>query len=149
MTSKFRISRREFLKVSTIAAAGVVVGACAKRPEAPKEEPTATPKPAEAQPTATPVPAEEPAGGEAPMLADMVTSGAIPSLDERLPAEPMALEVVEGIGQYGGTLTWWQRGTLPSRLQLMNFDENLLKYSREGTTAQRPNLLTGCEKRDQ
>ena len=139
-----KVTRREFLKVSAVAAAGLLAQACTKAPTEAPAEATAVPKPAEAtkapEPTAVPEAAKE-----APMLADMVASGALPAFDQRLPAEPMVLEVVDSIGEYGGTLTWWQRGELPGNLQLMNFDENLLKYSREGTTAQRPNLVTSYE----
>ena len=39
---------------------------------------------------------------EAPMLSAMVASGELPPVDERLPVEPMVLEVAE-IGNYGGT----------------------------------------------
>ena len=39
---------------------------------------------------------------EAPMLAKMVSSGELPPVDDRLPVEPMVLEVAE-IGNYGGT----------------------------------------------
>ena len=39
---------------------------------------------------------------EAPMLTAMVASGELPPVDERLPVEPMVLEVAE-IGNYGGT----------------------------------------------
>jgi peptide/nickel transport system substrate-binding protein len=139
-----KVTRREFLRVSAVATAGLLVQACTKAPTEAPAEPTAALKAAE--PTATKAPAPElEAAKEAPMLSDMVSSGALPALDQRLPAEPMVLEPVEGIGKYGGTLTWWQQGELPGNLQLMNFDENLLKYSREGTTAQRPNLLTSYE----
>ena len=39
---------------------------------------------------------------EAPMLATMVASGELPPVDDRLPVEPMVLEVAE-VGNYGGT----------------------------------------------
>jgi peptide/nickel transport system substrate-binding protein len=143
MLEKPRVSRREFLKGSAVAAAGVLVGACAKTPT---EEPAATPK--AGAPTATKAPPIPEAAKEAPMLADMVESGALPSVDQRLPAEPMVLEPVEELGQYGGTLMYMTTGALPGNIVLMNFDENLLKYSREGTTAQRPNLLTSYEWND-
>jgi peptide/nickel transport system substrate-binding protein len=149
MSGKTRVSRREFLKVSTLAAAGVVAAACAKTPTEAPAEATAAPKAAEA--TATPKPAEPAApeaGKEAPMLADQVSSGALPSVDERLPAEPMVLEPVAENGQYGGTLTIMQTGAMPGNIQLMNFDENFLKFDREATTAQRPNLLTSYEWND-
>ncbi len=41
---------------------------------------------------------------EAPMLADMVTAGDLPPVEERLPSEPLVIEPAEMIGQYGGTL---------------------------------------------
>jgi peptide/nickel transport system substrate-binding protein len=41
---------------------------------------------------------------EAPMLAEMVASGALPPVEERLPTEPLVIQPVEMIGQYGGTL---------------------------------------------
>lgn len=72
--------------------------------------PAATPAPPEekpAAPTTAPVekpPAEETKYNEAPMLAEMVAAGELPSVDERLPKEPLVEEVVEEIGQYGGTL---------------------------------------------
>jgi peptide/nickel transport system substrate-binding protein len=40
--------------------------------------------------------------GEAPMLAEMVESGDLPPLEERLPEEPLVVEPHEEIGQYGG-----------------------------------------------
>ncbi len=41
---------------------------------------------------------------EAPMLAEQVKAGTLPPVDERLPAEPLVLEVVEKTGEYGGTM---------------------------------------------
>ncbi len=41
---------------------------------------------------------------DAPMLADAVASGALPPVEERLPAEPLVQEVTDSIGSYGGTL---------------------------------------------
>ena len=74
------ISRREFLKVSTVAAAGIVAQACAKKATEAPTKPAATKA---AEPTATTAPAPEPeAGKQAPMLADMVSSGALPALDQ-------------------------------------------------------------------
>ena len=43
---------------------------------------------------------------EAPMLADMVKAGKLPSVGERLPTEPVTITPVEKVGQYGGT---WRR----------------------------------------
>ena len=41
---------------------------------------------------------------EAPMLAEMVASGDLPPVEERLPSEPLVIEPAEMIGQYGGIL---------------------------------------------
>ena len=43
---------------------------------------------------------------EAPMLAEMVASGELPPLEERIPADPKVVQVVEEAGQYGGN---WRR----------------------------------------
>lgn len=43
---------------------------------------------------------------EAPMLARLVKQGKLPSVDKRLPEEPMVVRPIEEIGQYGGT---WRR----------------------------------------
>ena len=41
---------------------------------------------------------------EAPMLAERVAAGELPTVDERLPAQPFVQGVLNGIGQYGGTI---------------------------------------------
>jgi peptide/nickel transport system substrate-binding protein len=41
---------------------------------------------------------------EAPMLADLVASGALPPLAERIPANPRVVTPLNEVGQYGGTL---------------------------------------------
>ncbi len=54
------------------------------------------------------VPAELPSAySEAPQLQAMVASGDIPSVDERLPENPLVVIPVKSVGQYGGT---WYRG---------------------------------------
>jgi peptide/nickel transport system substrate-binding protein len=45
---------------------------------------------------------------QAPSLEDLVASGELPPLEERLPAVPRVIEPLESIGQYGGT---WRLGT--------------------------------------
>ncbi|MCR6669927.1 ABC transporter substrate-binding protein [Devosia ginsengisoli] len=42
--------------------------------------------------------------GQAPMLDAAVQSGELPPVEERLPANPYVETMVDGIGQYGGTL---------------------------------------------
>ena len=51
---------------------------------------------------------------EAPSLAAMVQEGTLPPLQERLPAEPMVIQTVEEVGQYGGR---WTFG-IPTQSQL-------------------------------
>lgn len=41
---------------------------------------------------------------EAPMLRTKVAAGELPAVEERLPEEPVVIEPVEEIGQYGGTV---------------------------------------------
>ncbi|MCT8161714.1 ABC transporter substrate-binding protein [Pseudoruegeria sp. SHC-113] len=41
---------------------------------------------------------------EAPMLKSLVDAGSLPPVDERLPSEPLVLETIETVGEYGGTL---------------------------------------------
>ena len=43
---------------------------------------------------------------EAPMLQEMVRTGDLPPVGERLPEDPLVVEPVESVGQYGGT---WRR----------------------------------------
>ncbi|MBN1934726.1 MAG: ABC transporter substrate-binding protein [Anaerolineae bacterium] len=71
-----KISRREFLRLSTVAAAGVAIAACAKTEEAtvaPKTEPTATTA-AKAEPTATTAPQIPAPGGEVPRNRTLVNN---------------------------------------------------------------------------
>lgn len=47
---------------------------------------------------------------EAPMLAELVAAGDLPPLEERLPENPLVVEPVESIGQYGGAWRMGMRG---------------------------------------
>jgi peptide/nickel transport system substrate-binding protein len=116
-------TRRDFLRLSAFATAGVALAACAQpttpaapdAPDAPATQPTTAPA---AQQPAAPAqpqqPAEMPAKySESPFLADRVASGALPPVDERLPEEPMVVYPEESVGQYGGTL---RVGTISANL---------------------------------
>jgi peptide/nickel transport system substrate-binding protein len=113
MAKQRKLTRREFLRVSAVAAAGAVTAACAG--------PAAPPAAEEEAPPA----AEEEAGEEAaeeagvsphqaPELQELVKAGELPPLDERLPMQPKVLspgsnEVPEAdldltIGTYGGVI---------------------------------------------
>lgn len=41
---------------------------------------------------------------EAPQLAQQVADGKLPPVDDRLPADPLVMDLIEGPGEYGGTL---------------------------------------------
>ena len=42
--------------------------------------------------------------GESPMLAERVAAGELPPVDERLPAQPLVVQPLESVGEYGGEL---------------------------------------------
>jgi peptide/nickel transport system substrate-binding protein len=44
---------------------------------------------------------------QAPMLAELVTAGRLPPVEQRVPQEPLVLQPLHEIGKYGGT---WRRG---------------------------------------
>jgi peptide/nickel transport system substrate-binding protein len=103
--------------MSAAGAVGVVIASCAPATSAPSTtEATATsaaPVQAAATPTAiptqsataTPVPTLASAKyNEAPILADLVKSGKLPPVEERLPKNPLVLSPIDSIGKYGGRI---------------------------------------------
>lgn len=74
---------------------------------------------------------------EAPMLAKLVSEGKLPSVDKRLPEEPLVVKGEEGIGKYGGT--WYRFNDHPR----MFCWEPLVKVDIDGK--QYPNLATSWE----
>ena len=91
------------------------------------------------EPTTAPEPTAVPPAGskykEAPMLADMVTAGTLPPVDERLPMNPYVIEAPE-VGQYGGM---WHRGfTGPSDrnglIRVVN--DGLVRFSIDGASVE-------------
>ncbi len=130
------VSRREFLRLSALATAGVVTVACGASGE---------PAPSAPEAAATTAPASEaaaPAGppsqyNEAPMLADLVAAGELPPVDERLPSNPLVMPVAETIGNYGGTMRRGFSGVSdrfgPTKVQdrfLAWYDQNLTMQPR-------------------
>ena len=95
--SEREITRRTFLRLSAIAATGAIMAACAPAVQ------EAAPAEMEAAPAA-------PSGPEAPMLAEMVESGTLPPLEQRLPENPLVwdakdVQILEPEeARYGGTL---------------------------------------------
>ena len=83
------------------------------------QQPAAEEEPAPAEEAASAEDTEEAAGDammsakEAPQLAEMVAAGDLPPLDERIPNDPLVIDLpwIE-VGKYGGTL---KRTTEPKR----------------------------------
>ena len=126
------ISRREFMRVSGVAAAGAVAVACGAsgEPEAMEEAAPADDSAAESSEAAPAASSSQ--YSEAPMLADMVAAGDLPPVDERLPVNPMVMPVAEENGDYGGTFRRGFKGVSdrwgPTKMQdrgLSWYDQNL------------------------
>ncbi|MEM7030363.1 MAG: ABC transporter substrate-binding protein [Chloroflexota bacterium] len=104
MALKKKVSRREFIRLSSVATAGTVVAACGGG-----DAPTGDSAPADTSGDSAPAASSDAGGGgasmsgEAPMLADLVASGDLPPVDERLPVNPAVIPGLDGIGNYGGT----------------------------------------------
>ncbi len=82
---------------------------------------------------------------EAPMLAEMVASGDLPPLAERLPAEPLVIEPVESLGKYGGI--WRQAlvgGADNAWLTRTISYEHLVRWTRQWTGIE-PNIAKSFE----
>jgi peptide/nickel transport system substrate-binding protein len=133
MSEQERLSRREFLSVIAMAAAGATVVACQPQTVIVKEtvevekqvEKEVTTiveveKPVEKEVTKIvekekvvkeTVEVEKVSARQAPTLQDQVKAGQLPALDERLPLEPRVVDPIEEIGQYGGSLRVGTTGT--------------------------------------
>ncbi len=116
--STHRLTRREFLELATVTAAGVALpGSLAGAAQAPPATPSKAPAPLGAQfigklegPEILRDPAKFPKTfKEAPMLADLVRAGKLPPVEQRLPqpSELMVVKPLKEIGKYGGR---WRRG---------------------------------------
>jgi peptide/nickel transport system substrate-binding protein len=81
---------------------------------------------------------------EAPELADLVKAGKLPPVAERLPDNPLVVDTVESIGQYGGV---WRRGFLGpgdfNNYHRIVYDA-LVRYSPDGTKVE-PKLASSVE----
>ena len=85
---------------------------------------------------------------EAPALAEMVAAGELPPVDERLPAEPLVIEPVEEIGQYGGTWRAVDNNDSNGWTQMTINVEGFLKWNRD-VNGFRPNIVTSWEWNDE
>ena len=82
---------------------------------------------------------------DAPMLAPLVQSGALPPVAQRLPSEPLVLKPVRSTGKYGGT---WRRGFIgpgdSENGNRLRSGDKLIFFDATGTEL-RPNVVKGWE----
>jgi peptide/nickel transport system substrate-binding protein len=81
---------------------------------------------------------------EAPMLAEQVKAGKLPSVDKRLPENPLVVPVVERTGQYGGV---WRRGFLgpaDANNYVRVVYDALVRFSPDGAKVE-PKVAAGWE----
>ncbi len=84
---------------------------------------------------------------EAPMLAELVKQGKLPSVEKRLPGEPAVVEPIEEIGEYGGTWRHATQGQTSSWINVRTGYEPLVRYARDGKTII-PNIVKSWKIRD-
>ncbi len=76
--------------------------------------------------------AQPAAYNEAPQLIERVAAGELPSVEERLPANPMVVPVIERIGEYGGEWRWGLIGSESPFVRMLAY-ENLVRWNPEWT----------------
>lgn len=82
---------------------------------------------------------------EAPMLAELVKAGKLPPLKERLPENPLVVEPVDNLGEYGGELYTAIRGAAEeSSLRTSFWYDHLVKWDRQNNQVL-PNLAESWE----
>ena len=154
MSLKKKVSRREFIRVSALSSAGLALAACAGTPP-PEAANVAPPAAKEEAPAAPQNPQEAskeettPAGKyqEAPMLAELVASGSLPAVDDRLPLNPKVLAGMETpTGNYGGTMRRGFKGVSDRWGPTKIVRQNLVMYDPELTL--QPNLAESWETND-
>ena len=85
---------------------------------------------------------------QAPEFQEMVNSGTLPPLSERLPSDPLVVEPVESIGQYGGVWRAGLRGGSDNAwiYRTVAYDQ-LLSWNRDWSGV-RPNVASSFEVSD-
>ena len=113
-------------------------------PAAQPAEPAAAEPAQESAQSTTQEAAAPSASKESPMLAEMVTAGSLPPVEERLPVNPLVLEPVESAGQYGGTMRMIAGDDNLGWLRMTVGNEGLVKWERD-VSGTRANILESWE----
>ena len=145
------LSRREFLRISTLAGAATVAAACGapapSAPAAPVTQPTSAPAAPTTAPAAPAAPAAPPTRfNEAPMLAEQVAAGTLPPVEERLPENPAVIPVIEMVGKYGGNIRRGYKGMSDYTGQTYFTRNSLTRFNWDTTLA--PMLAESWEMSD-
>ena len=137
------ITRRRFLQLGALGTAGLAAAACAGCAGSPAAEDMPAPPEEAESGAATTAATSSSRYNEAPMLAELVSSGDLPPVDERVSTNPLVLEGMEGIGNYGGVMRRGFRGVSdrwgPTKLAR----QGLTWYTPELTL--RPNIAESWE----
>ena len=83
---------------------------------------------------------------EAPMLADLVAAGDLPPVADRLPLEPLVVEVADRIGTYGGEMVDTTLGNRLAEFRHFGY-EPPVRWSVDGSEVV-PNVFAGWEVND-
>ena len=81
---------------------------------------------------------------EAPSLAERVAAGELPPVEERLPDDPLVIEPVDEIGQYGGTLRRAFLGPADANNYVRVVYDALVRFDSEGAEIV-PHILRGWD----
>ncbi len=143
-----KVTRREFVRVAALTGAATVAAACAQPTATPAPEATTAPAAeATAAPSveATAAPAVS-VYGEAPMLAELVATGDLPPVEERIPESPDVMPVPEMVGNYGGTIRRGFKGVSDANGPSKLVTNNLTWYNLDLSV--RPSLAESWEIND-
>ncbi len=141
-----RLTRRDFLRVTALVAAGSLAAACAAQTPGGRSDRSRRRRPGDGRPS----PGRGCARRRAvqvlrgPGAGAAVKDGKLPPVEERLPLEPLVLEPVEEIGKYGGKWTYMGSGSGIYGWNMANYVENFAKWKRD-VSGHRPNLLSSWQ----
>ncbi len=81
---------------------------------------------------------------EAPMLADLVAAGDLPPVEERLPDDPLVIEIEDEIGRYGGSLRRAFIGPADANNYYRVIYDSLVRFKTDGSEIV-PRLVSSWE----